>query len=197
MKKFYTTVTVVFLVFVLSNVVFAQEGFKYGIGGELAMPMGDFGDMAEMGFGGTVIAEKVHKENMTLIATAGYLVFGGKDSDYYEYSFSAIPIQGGVKYFFNPKKEEGYNMYGLGLVGIHMWSITIKTKETDYDGWGRQWGDTSTEQETTNDETEMSFAGGVGAEKPMSNGKLLDGSVRYQIAGDNLAYLGIRVGMRF
>ena len=93
------------------------------IGGNIALPMGDFADVANLGFGGTATYERSFTPNIVGQIYAGYLTFGGEDipgtSD--SYSSSMIPIMAGAKYFFQP----GKGFYANGLLGVHMFTADV------------------------------------------------------------------------
>lgn len=180
--KSYVTIIVILALLVFAAPAMSQ-GFK-GIGGglEIAMPMGDFGDAANMGFGFTAAAQYGWKPNIDLIAQAGYLTWGGKDvPDGYEFSWSAIPIQVGAKYYFGQTVNR---FYAGGLVGFHM----FKAKSTfNHPVLG--------EIEASVSETKFGLAPMVGYEMKLGEKLMLDLSGRYQFVSDNLSYVGIRAGI--
>ena len=86
------------------------------VGGNLALPMGSFGDVANVGFGGTATYERSFAPNIVGEVYAGYLTFGGKEVFGVKYSSSMIPIMAGAKYYFQP----GKGLYGNALLGVHI-----------------------------------------------------------------------------
>jgi hypothetical protein len=170
MKKVIITLFIAFC----ASATFAQG--RFSLGAEVALPMGDFGDAVGLGVGGTVRYEAPISGNLNWTVTAGFISFMKKTQDTgfgeVESSATAIPIQGGVKYYFT---ESFSGFYAQGEVGVHMFKVK-------FDGdFGE--GDAS--------ETEVSFAPGVGYH--LGN---IDVSARYQIAGDG-DYLGIRLAYVF
>lgn len=153
---------------------FAQG--RFSVGPELALPMGDFGDAVGFGIGGTVRYEAPISGNLNWTVTAGFISFGKETLDIglgeIETSATAIPIQGGVKYYFT----ESFNgFYAQGEVGVHLYKVKVE--------FGGESDDVS--------ETEVSFAPSPGYH--LGN---IDFGVRYQIAGDG-DYLGLRVAYVF
>jgi len=167
------------LLLAVSSFVFAQ-GISFGGNLELAMPMGDFGDMANMGFGGTIQAEYPINEQIISTASVGYLMWSGKD-DYedMDYSWSCIPIKAGAKYLVGDS-----GLYGIFELGMYMFSFDF-----EYELMGMTFsGDES--------ESEFGFAPGVGYQMPLGEKMKLDVSLQYEMAGD-FDFLGIDVGVRF
>ncbi len=165
----------------------AQE-IKYRVNGELAMPMGDFGDFAGTGFGVTASGEKKLDDKMTVTATIGYLMWGGEDFNLGfgvtgTTDFSAIPIQAGVKYFLMPKTD-GLRAYGMGEAGFHYFMASAEVKG----------GGLDSSEDTS--EIEFSLAPSVGFEMPLSD-LTLDVAARYQYVSGDVSYFGIRAGVIF
>jgi len=149
----------------------AQNG-RLSIGAELGLPMGDFGDLANMGFGGTLRYEYPMGDNVGLTVTAGYLTFSGKEFEILpgtslKYSTNMIPVQAGVKYYFTDQQE---GLYGMAEIGIH-------NSKADVEG-----------AEST---TDLSYAPEVGYH--LEN---FDLGLRYQFIateGSTTSYLGLRI----
>ncbi|MBK8581031.1 MAG: hypothetical protein LKM36_08535 [Flavobacteriales bacterium] len=150
----------------------AQEN-RFSLGAEVAFPMGDFGDAAGIGLGGTLGFELPVSDNLGLIAQAGYMSFAGKEFTVSVGGFSAttktdatgiIPIQVGAKYYFTDNQEGFYA--GL-LTGVHMTSVKVP----EYDAAGMQSG---TKNETNSN---FSLAPLVG----FIIGENIDIAVRYQM----------------
>ncbi len=96
---------------------------QFSIGAELALPMGSpFSDGFDMGFGGSVNYQKPINDNLSWTAYAGYQTFSAKNlPSGYSASFSMIPIQAGVKYYFT---ESGAGFYGELDLGIFFGSAS-------------------------------------------------------------------------
>lgn len=103
---------VAFSFFVVTG-AFAQ----FSIGAELALPMGTpFSDGFNMGFGGSVNYQAAINDNLSWLGYAGYQTYSGKNlPSGYSASFSMIPIQAGVRYYFT---ESGNGFYGEVDLGM-------------------------------------------------------------------------------
>lgn len=164
MKKILLTIAAITCISLAS---FSQG--RFSVGAELALPLGDFGDAVGMGIGGTVRYEAPINDNINWTVTAGFISFMKKEivTDY-DGSATAIPIQGGIKYYFT----ESFNgFYAAGELGVHLFSAKVEGPGLNESA----------------DETEFSFAPGVGYH--LGN---LDLGARYQIAGDG-DYFGFRI----
>jgi len=169
----------------------------WGVGLELAAPMGTFGDVANMGFGGTGRFEYQLQNNLALTATVGYLAWGGKEVTIQTSTgifgstvkstidYSSIPIKAGIKYYFSG------GFYGMGEAGIHMFSTDVKTVSTVTSASGTK----VTEEPGTGSSTEFTIAPAVGYELKAGN-MIVDLSARYEIISD-LSFLGFRAGLKF
>jgi outer membrane protein W len=153
-----------------------------GGGLELALPMGDFGDAANMGFGFTLAGQYGFRPNIDFMAQLGYIMWSGKDA-FEDYDWSAIPIQFGAKYFFAPS---GNRFYVGGLAGFHMFKV-----KADYNHpvFGHV--------EVSDSEAEFGLAPMGGYEMAVGQNMVLDLSARYQFVSDDLSYFGARVGLLY
>jgi hypothetical protein len=75
MKKFFLIGTFLIAGFIGTN---AQEGFRFGAGPRLALPLGTFGDFYSFGAGVDVEAEYGFSEKFSGVFTTGYTNFFGK-----------------------------------------------------------------------------------------------------------------------
>jgi hypothetical protein len=76
-----------------------MTGTKLGIGADFAFPMGDFGDVADFGFGGSLAAQFPIANKLNLTASAGYLNFKSKEIAGVTFNSSYIPVKAGARYF--------------------------------------------------------------------------------------------------
>jgi len=186
MKKVLVTIVALFLFVGISQ---AQNKMYLNIGGNVALPMGNFGDVAGTGFGGTAQFEMQFTPQLLGTATAGYITWGGKDfstlGTKYSYTYSAIPILVGVKYFFMPSG----GFYGHGQLGLYMFSWDFEAPT--YTIGGVTYGGKQSESSS-----EFTFAFGPGYELPLSPKLNLDLSAAYIVISD-LGHIGIRAGVKF
>jgi len=113
MKTTRILFAVIALFIISSSSVFAQNG-RFSIGANVAMPMGDFGDAAGVGFGGSLRYEMPVGDNLGLTGTVGYLTFGGKDF-FDGINFNLIPIMVGAKYYFTEQQNGFYAGIAVGM----------------------------------------------------------------------------------
>lgn len=189
MKK--AVFVLILLFFFVSSISAQNEGeMSIGAGLELAQPIGNWSDAAGIGIGGTARFEYVFTEQLVGILTAGYISFGGKKVENVEFSYSAIPLLPGIKYFF-PLDMYGQNkFYGLAELGLHFLSVDIKIPSFNLGGFGSSGGGT-----TSGSSTEFTFTLGAGYETEISDNLYLDANVKFAIVSD-ANYLGLRVGAR-
>ena len=171
MKKIYSILAVSLL---LASLSFGQSGLKLGVGGVIALPIGTFGDVSSLGFGGAVVGEYQLADKIVGTFTTGYLMFSGKEDIYPDYSI--IPLMVGAKYFFAD------NMYGTVQVGLNMVSVTIPAID---------WGFFTT-PEITESSSEFGYA--VGAGYDMGDIDLL---VKYGSFMTDANYLGLTAIYKF
>jgi hypothetical protein len=133
------------------------------------MPQSDFSTSYNTGFGATVRYDKKINENLSWTATGGFLTYGVKtNSSISSGSFSIIPINGGLKYFFQGGQSGFYGAADLGLFFLHSSFST---------GFGR----------FSDSATKFGISPGVGYRIPQ-----FDFSFRYN-AVPNANYLNIRI----
>lgn len=177
MKQLFS---VILLAVLFTGFINAQSQWV-SVGGNLALPMGGWGDNANIGFGGTATYERSFTPNIVGQVYAGYLNFGGESVGDFSYSFSMIPIMVGGKYYFQP----GKGLYANALLGVHMFSVKVP----EYTFFGVTYGGGS--------ETSTEFSLGVGAGYEMPMGKnALDLSAHFMIVSD-ANYIGARVAYKF
>ena len=172
MKKVVFAIAIAAASFGAAN---AQTGNnKLGIGVEVGLPMGDFGDAFGVGIGGS--AKYLHGIGTAgqLTLTSGYQRFGAKDlPSGVSASASIIPILAGYRHNFSGlflEPQVGYGIYGSKV-----------------SGGGYDFSD-----------SEGAFTWAIGAGYAMAQG--LDLGVRYQSAskdGESTSFIGFRVGYNF
>lgn len=178
MKKLLSVLVILAFSFAMNN-TFAQGKNYLGIGANLAIPMGSFGDAAGMGFGGSASFEMSFTPNITGIVTAGYLKFSGKDFGFFSYDYDAIPIMAGIKYYFTPATP----FYAIGQIGFQIFNANAT-----YSGpFGF---------DVSGSSTEFGLGLGVGYEVPVGMSGAIDLTGMFNIVSD-LNYVGIRAAYRF
>lgn len=165
----------IFLATLVTCLVSSGAFAQFSAGLELGLPLGDFGDLAKMGFGASVRYDKEIQDKLSWTATGGFLSYSNKDQGGTSISGSTtmIPIMGGVKYYFNESNNGLYAGADLGLV--------FASFSADIPGFGSY----------STSETKFGFAPGVGYRVSS-----FDFSARFNLVSD-LNSLGFRAAYVF
>lgn len=96
---------------------------QLSFGVDLGLPMGDFGDVSSLIVGPTVGFELPVGEKVGVTVQAGYDIVMLKEEfkDFFD-SYSMIPAQAGLKYYFQGPQE---GLYAHGQIGIHSSSVKV------------------------------------------------------------------------
>lgn len=180
MKKHLSIILGLILLVVFTNVN-AQSKMHLGVGADISLPMGSFGDVAGLGFGGSVRGELGLADNINGMATVGYLTYGGKDFGNSSYSYSAIAILVGAKYYIGTD-----GLYTMAETGFHLWTYSVESQPVTIGGFTVGGG--------SNDFSASEFSYGVGVGYEFGS---FDVNVKYTGAGSGISYIGARVGYRF
>lgn len=113
--------SVLLLAVVFTGFINAQSKMAFGLQAGVAIPMGDFGDGYDMGFGGQGNFAYHISPMLDVTASVGYLTWSGKEADY---TFSSVPVLVGARYYFGKDK---FNPYVAGELGMHFVSVDIPT----------------------------------------------------------------------
>jgi opacity protein-like surface antigen len=183
MKTATVIVALILALAAIGGPAMAQGTKAIGAGLDVALPTGDFGDVANTGFGGVVSFEYGVTPNLNLLANFGYTTWGAKnDLADLNINWNAIPVQFGAKYYFMPMTNR---FYVGALAGFHRFSIDVP------------FYDPSTGMTTTisASDTKFGIAPMAGYELSIGAGMALDLGARYQYVSDKLSYFGGRVGL--
>ncbi len=90
-----------------------------GAGLVVSLPMGSFGDAANMGVGGTAAFELNFAPQISGVGQLGYISYG---TDSKNTSFSTVPLLVGIKYYVVP----GTDFYGIGQLGLNFFSTSTE-----------------------------------------------------------------------
>jgi hypothetical protein len=119
MKKVLLVIALVAGSFISSNAQ-APEGFQFGGGLRLSLPIGDFSKLSTLGIGGELQGEYGFSENLSGVVTTGYSSFLGKTLNVLGTSVKVdatgyIPILAGVRYYpsnnFFVGAQIGYGLF--------------------------------------------------------------------------------------
>jgi len=168
--------------FVMSIIALAPQQAKaqeWSGGLELGLPTGSFSDGAGLGFGVSGRYEKPFGSKTSWLVDAGLSYFGGKSVAGISLpNWTMIPIQGGVKYYFD---EQMKGFYASGQLGFHH----LTTSSVTYNGVTIP----------SLSETDFSFAPGIGYHLDK-----FDIGLRYQVisaSGSSASYFGVRAAYIF
>lgn len=172
------------------NVGTAQDS-GVSVGVEIALPLGDFGEVASLGYGASAGYELGLSDNLSVTARAGYILLA-VDSELSDFikNMSMIPIQAGVRYYLD---EVGTGLHAGLQIGVHSMSVT--TEDIDLGALG-------TIEGSTESESDLSIAPTVG----FSVTEQIDVSGRFNIimtkdsdieGSENSNYIGIRASFKF
>ena len=114
MKNFYL---ILIVALTLSTSLFAQKP-GISIGGNVYFPVGDWAELANIGYGGSITYEHPLGRNIAGVIYSGYTYFGGDEEGY---SWTTVPLVAGAKFYFSPKLD----WYMAGLLGVSF--LTLKT----------------------------------------------------------------------
>jgi hypothetical protein len=125
---------VVLVLFVAAGSAMAQGKFMFGVGADLGLPMGSFGDTQSFGIGGTAKAYYPINDMVTLNGTAGYMTFSGKEytvagttTKVKAGSWNMVPVVVGARYYFSPASAN-FRPYGAFDMGLIFGSYTVPSQ---------------------------------------------------------------------
>lgn len=186
MRKQIIFIAFLVVSFITVQQVQAQQGeLKINPGLELGLPIGNFSDVTDLGFGATVKGLYGVSDDGQVELTLGYLHFPGKDFEGFEINYNIIPIMAGYRHSFG-------NFYGEGQLGF---AIAKSKTESDFEMPDIPGMDFDINTSSSASSTEFSWAIGAGYMFDQ-----FDISLRYQsiaASGSSLDWLGLRVGYSF
>jgi hypothetical protein len=98
------------------------------IGGNVYIPVGNWSDIANTGFGGSATYEHPLGRNIMGVIYSGYTYFGSSSEGF---SWTMIPLVAGAKFYFTPKQDAKFyftpkqDWYIAALLGASF--VTAKT----------------------------------------------------------------------
>ena len=156
MKRILLIATAGFLMFNYANAQSKSAESKIGLGLDIAIPVGDYKDVADYGLGISLLYQKPVSENLSITGNVGYLRFHGPAVfSNIKYREGYVPIKAGARYFILSglygAAELGVavptaNGYGSGTAFIYAPALGTLFKITDtgtldiglrYENWAR------------------------------------------------------------
>ena len=112
----------------LSSKTYAQ----FSLGAELGLPMGNFSDIANAGFGASVRYEASINDKLNWTGAIGYLSFSGKifTSGNVTIPFgnsTIVPLTGGIKYYFSEASTGFYGSADLNLNFVSYYTYSLNS----------------------------------------------------------------------
>lgn len=125
------TLTVLISLFAMPAMALDFAAKQFYIQGVVSLPMGDFGDVANLGYGGGVGMLVPHNDMLTFGAEASYLMYSTEDVAGADVSASMVPVL--VLVHYNMTDSPLYLLGGLGLAFSSV-SIDFDASDTyDFD----------------------------------------------------------------
>jgi len=187
MKSFFAGIIVVSM-FLFAGNASAAGSQTVGVGLDVLIPTGKFGDAYGVGFGGSARYQYNVNNMFSATGTVGYFSWSGKDfSGVTGPSFKGFTIRAGGKYYFVPA---GTRFYGLFELGLFFSSVDVPS----YTLFGQTFGGGSVSS------TDFLITPVIGVEIPAGPKNSVDASVRYELilsSGDSAGSIGFRVAYNF
>lgn len=188
MKKIFTFL---FAATLISNTALAQmSNSAIGLNGTLSIPVGDFNDVAKMGYGISGSFFYSLSDYFQFTGTLGYIAWGGDKIEIGNTTLEAtdthvsIPILVGGRFYLDDKE---LNPYISGELGLHI--FTSASTQTSIAGIAQPKvkGDTN---------PYFGFGLGGGAIYELSNDIKLDGNLQYNIISseESIGFFTLEVG---
>jgi hypothetical protein len=170
MKKLLLLTAVAGL-FAFTSVNAQTKAPKLSIGAEFAFPMGDFGDVFNFGYGGSLQYQHPVAANLLVTGSAGYTNFQSKEILGVKVNSGAIPVKAGARYYF------GENFFAGAELGAAF----------------------STEGGEGNS-TAFVYSPGIGVDFPVSDKGSVELGARYEAWSANSStsgFIGLRLAYNF
>ena len=189
MKKLLSFAVIMLIVFSVSGN--AQNKFHLGVGPFIGIPMGSFGDVTSIGFGGLAQGELEFTPQVVGTGQIGYIVFSGKTGAEvlgvsYDYgNWSVVPVLVGAKYYFSPA------FYGEAQLGLNFTSYTTTIPYYNY------FTGTVTTQDVSASDTNFGYGFGVGYEVPVGTSSSIDFFAKFGSIASDAQFLGLTAFYKF
>ncbi|HCY76827.1 MAG TPA: hypothetical protein DHV28_12975 [Ignavibacteriales bacterium] len=123
MKQF---LSVLLLAVLFTGFINAQSKMAFGLQAGVAIPLGDFGDGYDLGFGGQGTFAYHINPMFDVTGSVGYLTWSGKADGV---TFSSVPVLVGVRYYFG---QDQFHPYISGELGMHFTSSKVEFLGNSY-----------------------------------------------------------------
>ena len=174
----------------------AQQKMGMSVAADVLLPMGSWGDVVGVGFGGDAQFQYNFTPNASGGVELGYFTWGGKDfGGVSGPGYKGLPFRVFGKYYFTPADKKGIRAFGQVGLGLFFGSTGDREISTGDPG------DPTFKIEGASS-TDFTYVIGVGAEYPISgDGRtMLTGNVRWDAiatSGTSPNNIGFRIGVLF
>ena len=199
MKRFVSVLAVFAIIVLFAGFTNAQSKMAVGVQGGIAIPMGDFGDAVDLGFGGQGNFAFTVSPSLQVTGSLGYNTWSYKtESDIASGTFSSVPLLAGIRYTFPSK---GFEPYVMAQLGVHFISSKF---EINYDpllfktNGVSSTNATQATYEFSESSTKFGFGAGVGFLLPLGPKLDLDVNATFNsisTEGSATNYIGIMAGV--
>jgi opacity protein-like surface antigen len=165
MKKLVVLICVI----ILSSFSYSQNKISAGLGYDVALPMGDFLDVAKTGHSWNLFGEYRLNPKYSVQLISGYTIFPaniediGYQGQVINFTIKSIPLKGAVKYFFYDE------FFALGEVGVNFINLTANFQNA--------YGDES--DESSDFQTKFTAGAGIGFAFKLSEQSLINITTKY------------------
>lgn len=160
----------VLIIFSLINIVsYSQNRISVGLGYDIAIPLGDFSDIAKTGHNWSLFGEYPINPKISFQLLSGYMIFPvdiepiATQGKVITFDLKSIPIKGAVKYFIYDE------LFLVGEVGVNFIKVSA-----DFQG---SYGDVTTE--STDFQAKFTMGAGVGTSFRLSDQSLINLTGKY------------------
>ena len=156
-------------VIILSVVTYSQNKLSAGLGYDVALPMGDFLDVAKTGHSWTLFGEYRLNPKYSVQLISGYTIFPaniediGYQGQVISFTIKSIPLKGAVKYFIYDE------FFALGEIGVNFINLTANFQNA----YGDESGESSDYQ------TKFTAGAGIGFAFSLSEQALINITSKY------------------
>ena len=193
MKRIATVAIALVLVSLVATPSFAQK-MTWGVGADVLIPTGNFGDAYSIGFGGTGEFQYDFTPMLAGGVRAGYYTWSAKSvaAGFTAPSFSGVPVRVYGKYYFMPEAAKA-RVYGMLELGLFFWSSKVTLPSYSIGGFTFGGGTSSTTG------SDFNLVPEVGVQFPLGSVNL-DVAAQYDMvmtSGNTTSDIGFRVGVVF
>ncbi len=198
MKRLNSVLALFTIIVLFAGFTNAQSKMAIGVQGGIAIPMGDFGDAVDLGFGGQGNFAYDVSPFLQVTGSIGYTTWSYKTNSYTTSgSFNTVPLLAGIRYTFPAK---GFKPYVMAQLGVHFISSKITYDYILYlaktNGIGIN--DAQTTYEYSASSTKFGFGAGAGFLLPLGPKLDLDVNATFNsisTEGSATNYIGIMAGV--